>query len=157
MRGRKGAPWFTAGSQRRPRPALSRYLQATLRGPQASRGQGLGAERGREGPGKTTQIALQWERPPGRAGFPEPPPLRAFSVRCSQVLCPAWAGRCRSRCVAPVGCTRTRAARSEVQRRVTTVSEKVVRKFREVLLRPSFQAFGVRINHLYSAFRELRT
>lgn len=45
----------------------------------------------------------------------------------------------------------------EVQRRATTVSEKVVRKFREVLLRPSFQAFGVRINRLYSAFRELRT
>ncbi|XP_043339262.1 translation initiation factor IF-2-like [Cervus canadensis] len=34
-----------------------------LPGPQAPRGQGLGAEGGREGPGKTTQIALQWARP----------------------------------------------------------------------------------------------
>lgn len=33
-------------------------------GPQAPRGQGPGAERVREGPGKATQTALQWARPP---------------------------------------------------------------------------------------------
>lgn len=37
------------------------------------------ARPGREGPGKTTQIALQWARPPGGADSPEPPTyLRGF-------------------------------------------------------------------------------
>lgn len=82
-----------AGSERV--PASSPNLGATLGGPQAPRGLGLGAGRGREGPGKTTPIAWQWARPPGGAGSPEPPLRRAFGARGSQVLGPTWAGRCR--------------------------------------------------------------
>lgn len=80
-------------------PAFLRWLAAAASPPHPRspcsapppRGQGLGAERGREGPGKTTQIALQWARPPGGAGSPEPPPRGAFAVPGSQVLGSAWA------------------------------------------------------------------
>lgn len=54
----------SAGSAASASPRLGRASPRALPGPQAPRGQGLGAEGGREGPGKTTQIALQWARPP---------------------------------------------------------------------------------------------
>lgn len=54
----------SAGSAASASPRLGRASPRALPGPRAPRGQGLGAEGGREGPGKTTQIALQWARPP---------------------------------------------------------------------------------------------
>lgn len=60
---RKGAPSPSAGSAAAASPRAGRASPRALPGPQAPRGQGLGAEGGREGPGKTTQIALQWARP----------------------------------------------------------------------------------------------
>lgn len=120
-------PRFSAGSPLTPGP------RAALPGPQALRGQGLGAEQDREGPGKTTQIALQWARPPEEPVPPSRLPAgrsRCAVPRCSALPGPggaAWRGR-EAGCVAPAGRTRARAAtarRPKAGRR--TVAERVVR------------------------------
>lgn len=146
-------------------PRVLRWLASTtspllvLVSPSPLRGPALESKRGREGPGKTTQIALQWARPPGGAGSPEQSICRAFSSCSSQVFCPASAGRCSLAGARepvrgpgrahPIACSA--AGRSDTGRRLW------LRKWLELLPCSSFQTFGVRINHCIAHLEELRT
>lgn len=117
-------------------------------GPSGAAGAGTGCGTRQRGTLKNHPDCIALGEAAGGAGSPEPPP-RGLS-RCAVPRCSAlpgaggtaWQGR-ETRCVAHAG-------RSDTRRE--TVAEKVVRTAQEVLPCLSFLAFGVRINHLCSAF-----